>query len=228
MYNGIGLATVRGSGTNGYVSRNLAHVSATRSAQLKAGVKDSGAGGLHNMERAGDRPKRANPEILLHNRKREVEAKCLRLQEGLEGQGVPDDEVERRVGELRSQLLARLPAAAVSGGRGDAAAAPSGRTGETHADAASKERETNALKEALGISSAYVGGSAFDREAQEREKAERQARRDAEEAERASLLAELEREQAREERQRAKEARRRDKEERRAEKKRQKKSRGSD
>ncbi|EOD15334.1 hypothetical protein EMIHUDRAFT_243801 [Emiliania huxleyi CCMP1516] len=180
MYNGIGLATVRGSGTNGYVSRNLAHVSATRSAQLKAGVKDSGAGGLHNMERPGDRPKRANPEILLHNRKREVEAKCLRLQEGLEGQGVPDDE----------------------------------------------ERETNALKEALGISSAYVGGSAFDREAQEREKAERQARRDAEEAERASLLAELEREQAREERQRAKEARRRDKEERRAEKKRQKKSRG--
>jgi hypothetical protein len=28
MYNGVGLATVRGSGTSGYVQRNLAHVRA--------------------------------------------------------------------------------------------------------------------------------------------------------------------------------------------------------
>ena len=30
MYNGIGLQTVRGSGTNGYVQRNTAHISNTR------------------------------------------------------------------------------------------------------------------------------------------------------------------------------------------------------
>ena len=30
MYNGIGLATVRGSGTNGYVQRNTAHISKGR------------------------------------------------------------------------------------------------------------------------------------------------------------------------------------------------------
>lgn len=30
MYNGIGLTTVRGSGTNGYVQRNTAHISNTR------------------------------------------------------------------------------------------------------------------------------------------------------------------------------------------------------
>ena len=30
MYNGIGLSTVRGSGTNGYVQRNTAHIANTR------------------------------------------------------------------------------------------------------------------------------------------------------------------------------------------------------
>lgn len=30
MYNGIGLSTVRGSGTSGYVQRNLSHVPATK------------------------------------------------------------------------------------------------------------------------------------------------------------------------------------------------------
>ena len=30
MYNGIGLSTVRGSGTNGYVQRNTAHISKGR------------------------------------------------------------------------------------------------------------------------------------------------------------------------------------------------------
>ena len=33
MYNGIGLSTVRGSGTSGYVQRNLSHVPATKERQ---------------------------------------------------------------------------------------------------------------------------------------------------------------------------------------------------
>ena len=36
MYNGIGLTSVRGSGTNGYVQRNMAHVSRDRTARAKA------------------------------------------------------------------------------------------------------------------------------------------------------------------------------------------------
>jgi serine/arginine repetitive matrix protein 2 len=215
MYNGIGLTTVRGSGTNGYVTRNMAHVSATRSAHIKNGSKD---GGMRGFE-APPAPKRANNDILLHNHKRDIEVKCVNLQEKLEEQGVEADEADRRVAELRASLLAKLPAP----GAQAAAGSSSGRSGETHADAASKDRETLALKDALGISSGYVGGSAFDRELQEREKQERAAKREAEEAERVELMAILEREQAREERQKEKEARRAEKEERRAEKKRQKK-----
>ena len=36
MYNGIGLTSVRGSGTNGYVQRNMAHVSREQTARRKS------------------------------------------------------------------------------------------------------------------------------------------------------------------------------------------------
>ena len=39
MYNGIGLATVRGSGTNGYVQKNMAFVSAHRAAERRGNAK---------------------------------------------------------------------------------------------------------------------------------------------------------------------------------------------
>jgi len=43
MYNGIGLATVRGSGTNGYVSRNMAFVSQTRATEGEVGLRAAAA-----------------------------------------------------------------------------------------------------------------------------------------------------------------------------------------
>ena len=36
MYNGIGLASVRGSGTNGYVQKNLSYISQTRLAHFRS------------------------------------------------------------------------------------------------------------------------------------------------------------------------------------------------
>ena len=71
MYNGIGLTSVRGSGTNGYVQRNMAHVSREQTARRKS------------MDIPLDRdqvkaPKGANLEILEHNRKREIEVKVMK------------------------------------------------------------------------------------------------------------------------------------------------------
>lgn len=80
MYNGIGLPTPRGSGTNGYVQRNLGAL-------------------RHKRERADGRPedelrkleaslaKKPNRDILDHERKRKVELKCLELSELMEEQG---------------------------------------------------------------------------------------------------------------------------------------------
>ena len=127
MYNGIGLTSVRGSGTNGYVQKNLAHVSRVKTARAKSMDKP--------MDRGGDlqAPKKANTEILEHNRKREVEVKVMRLRETLEEQGAPDADVDAQCDKLRSELMARLPPPR-SGGSSSGAG---GRAGETHADAPS-------------------------------------------------------------------------------------------
>ena len=205
MYNGIGLASVRGSGTNGYVTKNMAHVSRQRQADRKS--QD------HFREPPKLKaPAKANSEILDHNRKREVEVKCLALQEQLEEQGLAADEVEEKVSALRTKLLLKLPGESSSSDVG-------GRTGETHADAERKAAEAAALKGALGISESYVPGQAFDRELQQRLKEERMAKREAEEQARREAEEELEREREREERRKRKEARREEKEAAREEKK---------
>ena len=91
----------------------------------------------------------------------------------------------------------------------------SAKLGETHIDATNKQLENAALKQALDISSEYVGGSSFDRELQSRRKDERMAQRKAEEAEVAAMEAVLEREKEREARKKRKEDRNQEKEGRR-------------
>ena len=114
MYNGIGLTSVRGSGTNGYVQRNMAHVSREQTARRKS------------MDIPLDRdqvkaPKGANLEILEHNRKREIEVKVMKLRLSLEEKGhLKDDEVEAKCDAFRQELLSKLPAR--SGGPGGSVA----------------------------------------------------------------------------------------------------------
>ncbi|KAJ3158390.1 RNA-splicing factor [Geranomyces michiganensis] len=97
-YNGIGLSTARGSGTNGYVQRNLSTL------RPRERIRDQPV--------IDDRPppiRKANKEILDHQKKREVELKCAVLQDELEAQGeLSEDEVEARVDALRTQLLGNL------------------------------------------------------------------------------------------------------------------------
>ena len=75
MYNGIGLPTPRGSGTNGYVQRNLA---STYKAKDKNNFKN---------ETAVPSLKKPNNEIIEHDRKRKIEIKCMEFQLMLEDQG---------------------------------------------------------------------------------------------------------------------------------------------
>ena len=205
MYNGIGLATVRGSGTNGYVQKNQAHVSRSRVAQLKSSDR-ADFGGMKE-------PRAPNLEIIDHNRKREVELKVMRLRDTLEEQGVAASEVEEKASELRRSLLAKLPPLTPAEG------SQSTRPGETHAAAATKQLENAALKQALGISSEYVGGSSFDQDLQARQRDERLAKRAQEEEEVAAMELILAQEKEREERKRRKETRKQEKEERKKQKK---------
>lgn len=80
MYNNIGLQTARGSGTNGYVQRNL---SLLRSRKEK--VEYHTNEDLAKLEQINT--KKPNQEILEHERKRQIELKCMELQDVMEEQG---------------------------------------------------------------------------------------------------------------------------------------------
>lgn len=84
MYNGIGLQTTRGSGTNGFVQRNLSHINTSKkdNRQTYDYNDPSILGGFESSL-----VKKPNKDILDHNRKRNVEVKCLELQVTLEDEG---------------------------------------------------------------------------------------------------------------------------------------------
>lgn len=80
MYNGIGLQTARGSGTNGHVQRNFAFVRLTNKDIHYRTEED-----IAKLEASTNR--QPNLEILDHERKRKIEVKCAELEEVLETQG---------------------------------------------------------------------------------------------------------------------------------------------
>jgi hypothetical protein len=112
MYNGIGLQTARGSGTNGYVQTNKFLVKYRTSGPPKPplpGHGDDAGAGLGGM-------RKPNKEILDHDRKRQVELKLLVLRDALEEQGYTDAEIEERVDEARRAADAEAAAVAEEAG----------------------------------------------------------------------------------------------------------------
>ena len=101
MYNGVGLQTARGSGTNGYVQTNMAFI---RKSRLETKVKNDedirvctlfflysfSMQKLQKMEAMLN--KKPNQEILAHQAKRKVEVKVLELREAMEEDGNYDEE----------------------------------------------------------------------------------------------------------------------------------------
>lgn len=82
MYNGIGLPTPRGSGTNGHVQRNWALVRPQPRDKERSYKTEQE---LSKIDTAANR--QPNKEILDHERKRKIELKCAEFQEILEEQG---------------------------------------------------------------------------------------------------------------------------------------------
>ncbi|WFD33921.1 RNA-splicing factor [Malassezia cuniculi] len=181
MYNGIGLQTARGSGTNGYVQRNLSNLRPRNIVQDRERMEESRA-------RSAMQP---DAGILEHERKRKVEIKCLELRDELEDKGESEDVIEERVAALRKSLLEHGPRSVPSYNEAKAL-----RPSETHALGAAKEEERVKMQRALGISSDYVEGEAFNRELQEQRRIERMEERERRQVE-ARQLWEQRREQAR-------------------------------
>lgn len=81
MYNGIGLQTPRGSGTNGHIQRNCAFVRPGKKEHINYRTEED----IAKLEATTNR--QPNLEILDHERKRKIEVKCAELEEALESQG---------------------------------------------------------------------------------------------------------------------------------------------
>ena len=95
-YNGIGLTTARGSGTNGYVQRNFAFV--RRREENRKAPSEIVTTSL---------TKAPNADLLEHQRKRAVELKCAEMEERMEEQGYPEDEIEEKISQYRQKCLAQ-------------------------------------------------------------------------------------------------------------------------
>ncbi|RKP26250.1 hypothetical protein SYNPS1DRAFT_8675, partial [Syncephalis pseudoplumigaleata] len=151
MYNGIGLTTPRGSGTNGYVVRNLSAIPHRR-----APVKQ-----LHELEEEQQdrlRERKPNEEILLHERKRQVELECMNLRLSLEEKNdLTEEQIEESVDALRKRLRAELDEVQLK-------SAKLLKEHQVHERQQAKSEENIRIKAALGIASDYVEGQAFDRE----------------------------------------------------------------
>lgn len=140
MYNGIGLQTARGSGTNGYVQTNKFFVRPRNGGKPVSGGKgfadDQGTAGLS---------KKPNKDILEHDRKRQIHLKLAVLEDELSDQGFSDAEIAERLEEARL----KFEAAAGAGGSEESDAKISDT--QTHQVAARKEKQMEAFRAALGL-----------------------------------------------------------------------------
>lgn len=105
-YNGVGLKTARGSATSGHIQKSKADVN-----RPLLGAYESRRLNAENAEKSEQRFRRENLSdrhvdegILEHERKREIEVKCIELQDKLEDEGVDEGTVQDRVEMLRKEL----------------------------------------------------------------------------------------------------------------------------
>ena len=107
MSSNVGLTTPRGSGTSGYVQRNLSHLkprqhTLTGPYPLPGSSNSSSATSTNTISRL----RQPDKSILEHERKRAIEAKCFALRDELEeAGGLEEEEIDEKVDELRKKLV---------------------------------------------------------------------------------------------------------------------------
>lgn len=172
MSDNVGLSTPRGSGTSGYVQRNLAHIRPRDSGAPYPPARDSFDSPKH-------RQRQPDKGILEHDRKRAVEVKVLELRDELEDAGeLDDDEIEDRCAALRQKLLAEGAAGHSAGP--DRSKGPRGglKMHQVHEMADQKIRESERLRRALKIGRDYEEGSHWKRQEERAAKAAERAEGD--------------------------------------------------
>lgn len=151
MSSNVGLSTPRGSGTSGYVQRNLATIRHRDQPYTK------------KVEPVKHRQKQPDKDILEHDRKREIEVKIFELRDKLEDEELDEDEIDSRCDALRKELEDEQ---VTRNGRGL-------KSHQVHELAEAKIQESEKLRRALGISKDYEEGSHWRRQEQRKLDAEK-------------------------------------------------------
>jgi len=165
MYNGIGLQTARGSGTNGFVTRNMSFIK-----RHKDKVDYKSEEELAKLDQ--QMVKGPNQEILTHERKRKVELKCMEMHELMEEQGYTQEEIEKKVSIFRKMLMEKEGVSEKVVER-DEDGRPIAK--ETHQLAEANQEKNQKLRDAFGLSQYYVDGSSLDPQRKAKEDAAKAA-----------------------------------------------------
>ncbi|KAK9782007.1 putative Pre-mRNA-splicing factor CWC21 [Seiridium cardinale] len=151
MSDNVGLSTPRGSGTSGYVQRNLAHMR----------PRDRAAPYPKDFDSMRHKQRQPDKGILEHERKREVEVKVFELRDRLEDEGVDEDDIDAQCDKLRKELLEKLE----KGGRDRDLGPKKGlKMHQVHELADAKIKESERLRKALKINKDYEEGSHWRRQ----------------------------------------------------------------
>ncbi|KAJ8908446.1 hypothetical protein NDN08_005155 [Rhodosorus marinus] len=143
MYNGIGLETPRGTGTSGYVQKNYASV-------RKAVRRPEGG------RREGTGPRKANAEILEHEKRRRIEVQVAEFEEEMVGKGFSPTRIEFRLKDLRKRLEEDLDR--------ESNRKETFRESDRHMRAHRKEGESKRLRRALRVDEDYKEGDFLRRD----------------------------------------------------------------
>ncbi|ORY10548.1 pre-mRNA-splicing factor CWC21 [Clohesyomyces aquaticus] len=144
MSSNVGLSTPRGSGTSGYVQRNMS--------LLKA--RDNAAPYPKDWEQMKHRQRQPDQEILEHEQRREIEVKVFELRDKLEDEGVDEDDIDDQCDALRKKLEEDRKQ-----GKDFGPNARRLKSHQVHDLAKAKIEESERLRKALGISADYEEGS---------------------------------------------------------------------
>jgi len=156
MYNGIGIQTARGTGTNGYVQRNLSFVPTKR--ERVEYVKDVELKKLETLIE-----KKGNAEILEHEKKRKIEVKCMEMRDMMLNNGYDEAVTNEKVQKFRKMLIEREGLYDKTEIDYDEFGRPVAK--ETHQLAQANDEKNRRLREAFGIGE-------FDKKKAAQEKAE--------------------------------------------------------
>ncbi|KAG4304065.1 hypothetical protein PORY_002588 [Pneumocystis oryctolagi] len=145
-YYRIGLPTPRGSGTNGYIMRNLSHIKHVRET-------------VKPYTPVRNTSKKPDKDILEHDRKRKIEVKVLKYKEDLEDSGeLCEEEIEKKVNDYRKKLQDQEKDNVVT-----YSDVKNLKVYQVHELATAKVRELEKLRKAFGIREDYEEGDAFKR-----------------------------------------------------------------